>query len=322
MVHHNNSIDIAFCVNNEYVKYMCVTIISILENNHENFINFHILTDYISKKNYKKIKEILDAHQNCCLKIYEVEDSILKGLKTLDWTIHAWYRILIPLILPKEINKILYLDADTLILNNLDNLFKINMQNKSVAGVMDIVNFKDINIFDKLGFINRDIYICSGVLLMNLEFWRSNDLTKRIIEWAHLNKNILKFPDQDSINIICKDSKIVLPLQYGILNEFFKWDIFYSDKLINQIKDCINNPIIVHYTCKPWHKDAEIHIYYSQWMYYNNKLKYPVKKSYCTKPSFLKLKIMIWNLFHPEGRQYVKLEDIKRKIYKIEKKMV
>ena len=73
--------------------------------------------------------------------IYNVDDSKLKGLKD-TWSIYAWYRILLPEVLPCEVKNILYLDADIVIDSDISHLFSVNMEGKSVAGVIDIQSFK------------------------------------------------------------------------------------------------------------------------------------------------------------------------------------
>ena len=50
----------------------------------------------------------------------------------------------------------------------------------------------------------------------NFKNLNSKDLSKTIIKWGYDNNDIIRFPDQDTINYLCRDSKIVLPLRYGI----------------------------------------------------------------------------------------------------------
>lgn len=272
-------LNIVFCVSNNYIPFIQVTILSIIKNNLNYKINIHIIFDNISKKNKLILLENFNCFNNINFYFYKIDDSRLRGLKNSNWTKYAWYRILIPDIISKKINKILYLDADTLVVEDLSTIYNIPLENHSIAGVLDGETF-NTETFNRLKFTYNQRYICSGIMLINLYFWRKNNITEKIIKWAKKNNSILKFPDQDSINYICRDSKFILPLKYGILNYFITKDEF-SKFFPLQVKECLNNPIIIHYgDCYPWYKDYKKHYYHNLWLHYNNNLHRPVKLLY------------------------------------------
>lgn len=306
-------IHVAFCVNDDYIPYIIVTCISIMENNTSNNITIHIFIDSISDKNKKAFNENLEKYKNAKLVIHTVNDSSLKGLKD-SWSIYAWYRILIPQLLPDSINRILYLDADIIVKDNLEELFHINMDNKSIASTIDIETFND-ETFIRCKYKKEKKYICSGVLLMNLDYWRDNNLTNKIISWAKENNDLIKFPDQDTINYICQDTKILLPLRYGIQAPFFTDNKFYEKPYSQELKDCIERPVIIHYAgCNPWIKELSIHPLTSEWMKYNKKAIKPIKRFYKTK-GWLFFKMIIWNMLHPKhSKSQITIEDIKDKL--------
>ena len=298
--------NIAFCVNNDYVKYICVTIKSILENNSDAKICFHVLTDKILEKNKKLLYTTIASNEKISLKIYEIDDEPLQGLKTLKWTKYAWYRILLPLYLTK-VSKVLYLDADTLVVDSLDDLFNIDLTKNSIAGVLD-GSAGNPEIYKRCCYPDEKLYICSGVLLINLDFWRKNNLTEKIIKWSKLNYNSIILPDQDSINHICQDSKLILPFRYGVLNDYFKREFFYQPLYLKDLRECIEKPIIIHYTDKPWYINTEKHLLQSFWEYYNKRLNKPVYKFIYFRPffktnakGFYKVKTIIWRWLHPMG---------------------
>ena len=285
---------IVFCVNNEYSCYVRVPIKSIAEIHKEDRKNkyvIHILSDFISNKNLKLLSNEFYSYSNIDVIIHKVNDVKLRDLYTRTWPIQTWYRILIPEILPQYIDKVLYLDTDTLLLSNLNGLFETDMTGKSIAATIDYQTIFDYP-FERCKYNSELGYICSGVMLMNLNYWRHYNITERIIDWAHRNENRLKCPDQDAINFICKDNKIVLPMQYGIMDCFLTNPIFKKEGYTEQIKDCLENPIIVHYNgCPPWYKEYEKHSFHHQWERFNSILKKPVKPHYQAE-GFLLLKII------------------------------
>ena len=289
---------IAFCVNDEYSDYIRVPIKSIIDNlaDSEDYYEIYILSEFISSRRTKRLLELNKLSKNINIQICIINNYKLKGLKTSNWDISAWYRILLPEILSKEITKVLYLDADTLVLKNLSCLFSMDMINKSIAAVIDYQNLFNI-VFDRCGYEKTKGYICSGVMMMNLSYWRENNLTEKIISWAMENENKLRCPDQDAINYICRDSKIILPMKYGIMDSFLTNPIFQENGYSAQIKDCIYNPVIIHYNGKtPWYKEYKKHTFNKEWEKYNNLLDKPVKRHYQAR-GILKFKIIIYNLF-------------------------
>lgn len=302
-------IHIVFCVNDAYIQYISVSIKSIAENNHDSNINIYVLSDYISNFNRKKLHEIIKDYSNISLHFHEVDDTSVCVLKSGHWTKYTWYRLLIPQILPNDIERILYLDADTLVVTSLAALFSIDLTNYSIAGVEDFLSYND-DTYLRLG-CNKQQYICAGVMLMNLKYWREYNLAGKTIEWALANSNRMIYPDQDAINYICQETTYLLPLRYNIVYYFFIKD-FYYHLHTQEIKDCVYNPAIIHYgDCAPWYKDIKKHTLHNEWIKYNNMLKHPVKRKYKAKGKLL-IKIVIWNILHPfYNRQWLSLKDVK-----------
>ena len=139
-------------------------------------------------------------------------------------------------------------------------------------------------------------------MLMNLDYWREKDLSKTIIKWGYDHNDIIRFPDQDTINYLCRDSKIVLPLRYGIMDYFFKTDSFYQEPYAQELRDCIEHPAIIHYAgMNPWKRELATSLMQDEWEKYNKMLPHPVKKEYITKGWNL-VKMYIWNILHPSPK--------------------
>ena len=130
---------IAFCVNDHYAEYILVSIKGLLENNSDPLV-IHILSDYISDKNTNRLKKLVGLYPNAILDIVIVDDLKLKDLKD-TWTIYTWYRVLLPEILDASVHRVLYLDADTLVSENIEELFSLDMTGKAIAGLL-ISNLK------------------------------------------------------------------------------------------------------------------------------------------------------------------------------------
>ena len=124
--------------------------------------------------------------------------------------------------------KILYIDADAIVVDNIKELWNIELNNKALAGVKESGEWSK-----HLGIEGMDDkYINSGVILMNLELIRKEKLDEAMIDL--LNKKYYAYPDQDVINIVCKDK-----IQYvsNIYNSTETTGIVEDAKIVHYIRE-------------------------------------------------------------------------------------
>ena len=122
----------------------------------------------------------------------------------MNWSKTIFYRLLLQDILPNE-NKVLYLDCDTLVYKDLNEIYNYNIADKYYTGMLEEEN-RNIK-----GYIIK-YYINSGVLLINLDNLRKDNIYTKIIEYLTMNNNTLTFHDQDTINAVCNTKMEFFPL--------------------------------------------------------------------------------------------------------------
>lgn len=301
---------VAFCVNDGYAQYIMVTIKGLLENN-SNPIVIHVLSDYISERNVARLKDLVSSYPFAELNVVIVDDSKLRGLKD-TWTIYTWYRVLLPEILDKDVHRVLYLDADVLVAGNIGELFRLDMTGKAIAGTIDFQS-KDISTYKRCGYEPEKEYVCAGIMLMNLDYWRKHDIANQVVRWGRDNNDRIQFPDQDSINYNCRNAKILLPLKYDIVDGFFHDDYYYKN-YPQELRECVESPVIIHYAGQaPWVVELSNHLLQDEWEKYNRALKKPVKKVYQSK-GFLKIKVILYRLFHFNTIRRLERQDVINKL--------
>ena len=255
----NVIIPISMALNNKYIYPTIVSITSILENaNSYTNYNFYILitSDFLNE-NKNKLKLLEEKYYNkCSINLIDLYNFKFENafLSRHIQTIAAYYRLVLPDLLP-NIDKIIYLDGDTLIFDDLYEMYEINMDNYYFKG------FLDINVRYNLKIDN---YICSGVLLINLEKLRKDKIVNKMYDYMIKNNKNLYFHDQSIINDVCKEKIGILPPKFGIFN-FYNLKILYKNtkkaykykkyKYSNKIlKDAYFHPTILHCVIKPWKK--------------------------------------------------------------------
>jgi lipopolysaccharide biosynthesis glycosyltransferase len=310
-------IHIAFCINDAYAKYVCVTIKSIVDNHPNDDVTIHILSDYISEKSKCRLSEaLIGAESHISIVYHWMNDMDYEGLLVKKkWPICAWYRLSLDSVLSVDIHRVLYLDADTVVAANLLHLFQLNMENNSIAAVPDMYSVWGELRATRLGYEESRGYVCSGVLLINLDYWRVSNLSKKSFVWARNHSDILVYPDQDVLNVMCLNSKKVLPLNYAVASYFFNYELPYEEHLA-ELKECVEHPVIVHYIDKTWYKETcQTHPLHKIWHHYNRLLKHPVRIEYESK-GWIRLKVQVWRLLHPyyEQSRRITIKNIMQKI--------
>lgn len=259
-------IHVAYAINEPYIGYCLVSMLSLLENNKGTSVQFHILTDTLSPLGKRKIMKFVES-RGAKVSFHEVADSKVSHLALNGWGKHAWFRLFLPELLDKDIDRVLYLDTDTIICGDLSDLFEIELKGYSLAGCMDIMGFYD-GIYKRMEYPREFGYICSGVLLMNLDYFRQYNVGNKIIEFSMQYPERINFPDQDAINCVCHPSMKLLPLKYDMLAPFFTDERFIKAHQ-DEVKEMLTDPRIIHYAgCNPWIKRKDKHYYHDEfWKY-------------------------------------------------------
>lgn len=192
------------------------------------------------------------------------------------WPLSAFQRLYIAEYLPRHVQRVLYLDCDILVRGPLDWLYEIDMENGYVvAGAEECLSEQNKT---NIGITGQDIYVNSGVLLIDLEKWRSFDVGRKSMEYIKENSQYLQFVDQDTINAVLKGRIKLIPLKYNAYTVLFNYAYDEMLKYRNvkefcdreMCQDAITNPVIVHFTqdtisIRPWYANGG-HKYRKEWL--------------------------------------------------------
>jgi len=281
--------------NNEDYKYILyVSMFSLLYNcnKRKTFVIYHLLCSHdfneVSTDIFKPL--VNNYSQNVELIFYNMGNHF-KDLSSKGYPPAAFYRLYTALFIDSD--RIIHLDGDCIINTDLYEMYNLNFKGNYVLGFYDILT----NGVDYLG-IKSDIYINSGVILLNLKKIRKN---KKVLEIFNLttNSNIeFEKHDQTIINYIFYPKIGRLPSKYGIFNFEDKSDlILYLNILrtkipIEELEEALNNPRIVHLVLchpKPWQKNPTYYKsityckqrhncsckkYFDLWHFYAQKTEY------------------------------------------------
>lgn len=112
----------------------------------------------------------------------------------------AWSRIFIPDLIPHA-KRVLYVDIDILVCDDCTPLFEVDMQGAAIGAVYETASSKDCETNHRLDIpIEYPGYFNSGVLLMDLEVFRKDHLSERVMRFAAEYSDKLHAKDQDALN--------------------------------------------------------------------------------------------------------------------------
>ena len=245
-------IDIALCTDEHFVIPALASITSIFENNKDDECCITVLTSGLSSSAINKFAQLAKYYnREICVKI--ISNSFFEGMITLKrYPLSMYFRFLLPKVL-NDAERVLYLDCDTIIRGSLRKLYQTNLYKKACAVVVD-QQCDDVLIINRLRISSP--YFNSGVLLLNLDYWRKNDISNCLISYIHNNSNTCIYPDQDALNVILEGKVTYLPYKYNYQEMWatmrLQTRIHYSKW--SKIEEASLNPIIVHYCVdvKPW----------------------------------------------------------------------
>lgn len=185
----------------------------------------------------------------------------LENLPIFDWYGPSiYFRLLAPELLPSAERKALYIDADTLILDDISRLWRTGLRGKPVAAAQDS-GFQRIGSTDipwaEVGIPPSGKYFNSGVLVLDLARWRQGRLTEDVLEYLRARGDDVSFPDQDALNAVFAGKWLELHPRWNLQLESASnclRTLPRAERLL--YAEAISRPGILHFVGapKPWEK--------------------------------------------------------------------
>jgi lipopolysaccharide biosynthesis glycosyltransferase len=120
-----------------------------------------------------------------------------------------------------SVERIIYIDVDMICETEIANLFFTNMHGKTIAAVLDarvprfdnswggILNYKELNLPPDAPYFNAGIY------LIDMQQWRANNYTEKVVDVIDSNTKFANYPDQYGLNIAFVNNWHMLDVKYN-----------------------------------------------------------------------------------------------------------
>ena len=294
--------NVTYHSSDSFAPVLAVSIMSIIVNNREaDGITFYVIENKISTKNKEILVEMVESNGRNIVFIPLPDMQKEFGLNLLlvqkKWVFDSYCRLFLTSILPKSVERVLYLDCDTLCNANLLDYYNMDLDGYCCAGVTDCLSEKYYNFF-KMNSTSR--YVNSGAILINLKEWYAQGIEQKVVDYVDKKHGYVFFMEQSVLNIVLQDKiKVVHPCYntFTLMVAFSRKNLyrlrkckrFYTE---HEVCEAVAKPSIIHLTNffyvkgRPWIEGNE-HPYKDLFMKYRELTPWKNKPLFkdCTSTS-------------------------------------
>lgn len=245
----NERIAIAFCLDDNYVNPAIAVIESIKNSNTNNQFDIYIVFAAISDES--KTKLLSCSGKNLEIKFKQTDTTINDVGPKNHVSSAAFMKVELVKLFP-DLSKLLYLDGDICVVDDLAPIWQTNIDNKYLAAIENPFFTRH----QAIGLKPESLYFNSGIMLLNLEKMRADnfyDEAHKIIETC---PEKLMFHDQDVFNMVVDGNFVNLPNVYNFQTFLIRKIHRYSKAKRKEIRQQFKSVVIIHYSSgiKPWKK--------------------------------------------------------------------
>ena len=259
MKNKENVIPVVMAINDNYTLYAGVAIQSIKEHvSKDKFYDIYVMYTWLKPESIKKLESL---SEDCCriscinvssdLNGYSFEDKMNKEL----WHIsqETFYRFLIPDLFVGY-DKIIYLDADLIVQDDLAKLYYVKLGKNLLGGCYNPHWDEMYRMMENVLKIDPLSYINAGVLLINAKAWREEEIKGKCFQALSEYGTSIKYQDQDILNIVCQHRICLIDYQWNFVYSLYITKNSDYMRFLKNNAFCMEDLKIIHYTWwqKPW----------------------------------------------------------------------
>lgn len=219
---NKKQIPIFFACDDNYIPFLGVALSSLKENASRDYdYRIIVLNEGLKKENKTRISRLEDDHLK--IEYFDISPTINKLREALSlrlrdyYSVAIYYRMFIPTLFP-ELDKAIYLDGDIVVLGDISEFYNTNIDGKLVAAINDrlVLDTPEFvrYVEDGVGISAKE-YFNSGVLVMNLDEFRKQDIESQFLHLLLEYNFDSVCPDQDYLNVLCRHAKVMLPIGWN-----------------------------------------------------------------------------------------------------------
>lgn len=250
-------ISIVVASDNHYA-ILIVALLKSIDVNHktDEHIDFHIIDDGISSKFRMKLAETIEPSR---ITIFwhnsreVVPSNLAIPIDSTAFPLTTYMRIFSPFVLDPSKKKFIYLDVDTIVQDDISKLWNTSLNGYTLGAIQDISKTVDsewagIPNYKDLGLEADTKYFNAGVLLIDSQQWRAENISEKVISALSKYKEHVRLVDQYGLNVVFANRWLELDPKWN-------WPAFKDDENAYLIHFLDIKPIFRSYHSNEIYKD-------------------------------------------------------------------
>lgn len=268
-------INVVLCADENYAQYGAVVMSSAIAHTEvPEQLHFHWLTPGLSEDTCSQLHAMIEA-TGAYLDIIEINDDLPRTIDLGRFGISTLLRLCMHHYLPQDCNKVIYLDCDVLVLGDLAELWSTPLGGCVLGAVMDLCGPSGLS--SRAEPFN---YFNAGVLLVDLEKWKGEQIGEKALACFNQNELPLKYLDQDALNHVISGDWVRLspvwnlqPTAYAAVEKGYA----HLQPVLVDLRNAIRFPRIIHFigSIKPWHPQC-VHPLQDLFLHFSRNTPWPI----------------------------------------------
>jgi lipopolysaccharide biosynthesis glycosyltransferase len=238
-----------------YLEHSAAMIASALHHRGNHELHVHYLHEPALRDEDAQLLERMVTARGGQISFLEVSPERIAGLPGVNHLTPAtWYRVFVPDLLP-EVSRVIYIDADAIVMDDLGPLWDTDLDGAAVAAVTNVFEPWNLDYVRSLDLPRP--YFNAGILLMDLDVVRELETTRRVLEYAEANLSRLPWGDQCPLNVVLSEHRLDLHPRWNCMNSIAHFDSAAEVLGPQPVAQARAQPGIRHFEGpsinKPWH---------------------------------------------------------------------
>ncbi len=249
-------IEVAMCVDDGFVMPLAVTLASLDEvvGRSARPVRVWVVQPGLAERTKARIVQGLSALE---VRWCDVDEASVAGAYfPAHLSTATLYRLRLGELLPASVSRVIYLDADTIVCDDLAPLYDTDLGGSGLGAVVDSSSPWCAGYWGpawrELGLRPESAYFNAGVLLIDLAAWRATRVGERSLDL--LRRSRPRWADQDALNVLYETLWRELPRRWNVQTADYtgvspSWAVARAETEL-----ALKEPAIIHYhgVDKPW----------------------------------------------------------------------
>lgn len=279
MLNQNSTMNVMYASDDNYAEIMGVSILSLLQSNKDvQKIRIYIIEDAISESNKNNLVNMIHefGREVVFIKMPDIRNDLGVVLKTPRWSDSTYSRLFLGQLFEPypDVHKLLYLDCDTLVVADLQDLWNTDISTYLGAACLECMS----NLHKRIiGAKKTDNYINAGMLFLNVDRWVKEGVQQQTIDFNKKYRGKTEYVDQGVINGTISNRFLLVDPRYNLTT--LAYDFTYEEMQIyrkpqfgyskQEWDNAVSNPAVIHFTTsflsvRPWYEGSN-HPYAAKW---------------------------------------------------------